>query len=142
MPNNLPHAIRAGDHASFEFSFTEDELAAYRRLSGDTNPLHSDAAFAAAQGFSKPVVFGGLLVAMISRMIGNQLPGPGCVWHSLTIRFIEPLFVGETGRLEAVVNYLNDDLKVAQLVVTIKRGETLLSEAKVQLGFSAVHSAS
>src|SRR4051812_3290905 len=97
--------ITEGQQITFSFSFQEQDLKDFQRLSGDTNPLHSDPVFAQKCGFAKPVVYGGLLNAMISRALGTHLPGPGCIWHSLTIKYHKPLLVGQEAQLHGVVTY-------------------------------------
>ena len=37
-----------------------------------------------------------LLAGMISALIGTQLPGPGSVYVSQELRFIRPVFCGDT----------------------------------------------
>ena len=43
-------------------------------LSADRNPLHSDSQFAQTKGFAYPVVYGVLLCAQMSRLIGEEMP--------------------------------------------------------------------
>lgn len=111
-----PHDAIAG---AVEFCIGADEMAAYRSLSGDSNPLHDDAQFARARGFADRVVYGGLLVAQVSRLLGTRLPGPGCVWRSLSLDFRNPLYVGEPARLSAAVRHANDELGLLELDLRI-----------------------
>jgi 3-hydroxybutyryl-CoA dehydratase len=107
-------------------------MEAFAALSHDRNPLHWDTGFAQAAGFSGPVVYGGLLVAMVSRMLGSELPGPGCVWHSVTLQFREPLYPDEPARCDARVIHWNEDLKVIRLAVEIRAADRLVASGEVQ----------
>jgi 3-hydroxybutyryl-CoA dehydratase len=127
--------IVQGLRASISFTISQQDLKDFQRISGDFNPIHSDIEFARRHGYEKPIVFGGLLVAKISQFIGTQIPGAGCLWHSLSIQFRNPLFTDETAMLQAQVTYANSDLKVAQMQMTIYREKTLIAEGKVQVGY-------
>lgn len=101
------------------FRIGEAEMAAFRALSGDTNPLHDDPVFARRRGFSGPVVYGGLIVAQVSQMLGTRLPGPGCVWRSLSLRFRAPLYVGQAARLAATIVHANEEIGVVDLKLRV-----------------------
>lgn len=111
-----------------EFRISDADMAAFRSLSGDTNPLHDDPAFARRRGFAGPVVYGGLIVAQVSRLLGTRLPGPGCVWRSLTLRFRAPLYVGETARLAATIIHANEDLGVVDLKLRIDAAKRCIAD--------------
>jgi 3-hydroxybutyryl-CoA dehydratase len=126
---------REGDRHSITFSFSEENLRQYAQLSGDANPLHTDATFARALKLKGPVVFGGLLLATVSRLIGTKIPGAGCLWHTVSFRFRQPLYAEETASIEAVVRYVQEDLRVLQLAIEIHRAETLIADGTAQVGF-------
>lgn len=113
-----------------EFRISDADMAAFQNLSGDTNPLHDDAAFARRRGFAGPVVYGGLIIAQVSRMLGTRLPGPGCVWRSLTLRFRAPLYVGETARLAATIVHANEDIGVVDLKLRIDAAKRCVAEGE------------
>lgn len=113
-----------------EFRIGNAEMAAFRKLSGDTNPLHDNAAFAHKRGFAGPVVYGGLIIAQVSQMLGTRLPGPGCVWRSLTLRFRAPLYVGETARLAATIVHANEDIGAVDLKLRVDVGRRCVAEGE------------
>ena len=128
-------AMRPGTTESLEFSVSPEDMRAFRRLSGDTNPLHDDRAFAIRRGFKGVVVYGSLIVAQVSRLLGTVLPGPGCVWHSLSLRFRNPLYVGVPARLYGTVTYANDSLGLLKLALRVEAAGRLIAdgEAAAQL---------
>ena len=103
----------------YSFSIDEADQAAFQRLSGDSNPLHYDSAFARRSGFEGPVVFGAMIVAKISGFLGSIFPGSGCIWSKLAIDFRAPLYVGQEAVLEVVRSYANDDLCVWDLSIRV-----------------------
>ncbi len=104
---------------SVAFTITSAEMRAYRDMTGDTNPIHFDAAFAKARGFAGPIVYGGLVIGQVSRLLGTQMPGPGCVWQSINLRFRQPLYVGQTAQVAATVRHEARDLGVFVLAIRV-----------------------
>lgn len=113
------------------------DLDAFRRLSGDENPLHHDAAFARSLGFKDRVAYGALSMAFLSRLIGNDVPGPGAVWLSQNVRFESPLYPGESVLVRAKVKAKNDALRALTLEIEVLKdaggravaGEAVVAEA-------------
>jgi 3-hydroxybutyryl-CoA dehydratase len=106
-------------------------MEAFRRLSGDSNPLHHDHVLARRRGFKGVVVYGGLIVAQVSRLLGTVLPGPGCVWHALRLRFRNPLYVGDRARLSGTVTYASDALGVVKLAVRVESAGRVIADGDV-----------
>jgi 3-hydroxybutyryl-CoA dehydratase len=86
-PETLPEITHA---------VTQTQVDAYAEASGDHNPLHTDAEFAASTPYGRTVAHGMLVLAFISEMMTNAF---GEVWASggkLKIRFRAPVFPGST----------------------------------------------
>jgi len=132
--------IHEGLTDGLAFTVTEREMEAFRSLSGDDNPIHSDAEFARVRGFEGPVVYGGLMLAAISRLLGTQLPGYGCVWHSLKIDFKKPLYVDQPATLSGVVTYCNASLRLLRVALKISAGERLLAKGEAQASLAQAKS--
>ena len=95
--------IEVGQKAAVERTFDEAAVRAFAELSGDFNPVHLDAAFAAKTRFGRPIVHGLLTASLISTVVGTRLPGQGSIYVSQSLRFRAPVFVGDTVRAEAEV---------------------------------------
>ncbi|XP_071504672.1 (R)-specific enoyl-CoA hydratase-like [Diadema antillarum] len=95
--------FQEGDSASTSKTFGEDEVGAFAEISGDTNPLHIDAQYAAATRYGQRVVHGVLLTGLASSVLGTKLPGHGTVVVSLSCEFPKPAFIGEEITAEATV---------------------------------------
>jgi len=63
-------------------------------------------------------VYGALLVAKISQLIGMELPGSDAVWAGLDIQFVSPLFVGQTAEIEATLSRVSAAVRRARIDVT------------------------
>jgi acyl dehydratase len=128
--------LKQGDTVRWRHAVTAEEVDSFARLSGDVNPIHLDDAFGRQHGFRGRVVHGALMSAFISRILGTQLPGPGCLWLSQTMRFTRPVYVAEPIEVAVSVVHKSESLRTLVLETTVKdlRGETLLvGEAKVSV---------
>ena len=92
----------------FVFKVTNEMMQSFVEISGDMSPVHTDVNYAKSRGFDGVVVYGGILVAQISRMVGMHLPGRDALWSSLNIYFSHPLLVGQTAELEARVEHISE----------------------------------
>ncbi len=137
-----PHSIQdrtweqmqEGSSARVELTVTEADMDTFSRLSGDFNPIHTDENFAKANGFKGRVVYAGLIVSAISRLLGMEMPGLRCLWQSLTIQFGSPLYMGETAQVQGVVTYANPDLGILQMKIEISRDGRKIAHGKAQVG--------
>ncbi|HUY31355.1 MAG TPA: SDR family NAD(P)-dependent oxidoreductase [Pirellulales bacterium] len=80
-----------GDGVSFARRFTSDDFASFSALSGDRNPLHHDAAYAARSQFGRPIVPLQLAAAPLSAVAGMLLPGLRSLVLDSQVRAIEPV---------------------------------------------------
>lgn len=80
----------------------ESDIVAFAAVSGDDNPVHLDAAFAATTPFKERIAHGMLTASYISALIGTRLPGPGAIYVSQTLAFKRPVRIGDevTARVE------------------------------------------
>jgi acyl dehydratase len=87
--------LAVGDTASLTRTFTQEDVDAFARLSGDDNPAHVDAAWADASMFGGRVVHGMLTAGLISALLGTRLPGPGSIYMSQTLKWLAPVKPGD-----------------------------------------------
>ena len=75
--------------------FTGEEVETFGNLTGDRNPVHFSEEAAKAAGFPGRIVHGMLLGSMFSEMMGVHLPGPGTIYMNQSLRFVQPVYLGE-----------------------------------------------
>lgn len=124
--------IAVGQAVEQQTCFTQADHDAFAALSGDTSRIHFNPAFAAANGFQGPVVFGGLLATRLSWILGMFLPGDLGLLASWQIDFHTPLYVGETAIYRATVAHKSEVARIVSLKVDIRCGERLIARARVQ----------
>jgi acyl dehydratase len=112
--------------------FSARDMDMFRQISGDNNPMHSDAAFAAERGFAGPVVYGGLLISKISYLLGEKLPGHGCVWKQLKVEFRSPLMVGEEAILTGTLKSYSESVQLYVIGIEIRVASRLILKGEAQ----------
>nr|WP_272887018.1 MaoC family dehydratase [Phenylobacterium aquaticum] len=88
--------LQVGQSAEMTRSVTEADIQAFAAVSGDTNPVHLDEAYAQTTSFQGRIAHGMLSAAYISAVIGTQLPGPGAIYLSQSLKFRRPVRIGAT----------------------------------------------
>ncbi|MEG0788859.1 MAG: MaoC family dehydratase [Alistipes sp.] len=84
--------IKVGDTFSLAVKFTQEEVIAFAKITGDCNPIHLDADYAATTPFGRPIVHGFLSAAVFSKVFGMLFPGPGTIYLSQEMSFRAPVF--------------------------------------------------
>jgi acyl dehydratase len=115
--------LEPGQKANRSLSLTPEHVRTFAELSGDYNPLHFDAAFAARTPFGRLVVQGGLTTSVLHALVAMDMPGPGTVFLSQDWKFTAPVFVGDTITAEAEVVSVHESKPVCQLAVSVVRGD-------------------
>ena len=101
---NIPYAeLEVGQKAEYTSSIAERDLQLFAAVSGDRNPVHLDAAYAATTQFKERIAHGMLSGALISAAIATVLPGPGTIYLGQTLRFTRPVKLGDNLKVELEV---------------------------------------
>jgi phosphotransacetylase/acyl dehydratase len=95
LRNRTFDEIVIGESASIERTLRLEDIQLFAQQSGDFNPQHIDPEFAAATPFHGVVAHGMWGASLLSAVLGNQLPGPGTVYRSQSLRFVAPVRVGD-----------------------------------------------
>jgi phosphate acetyltransferase/phosphate butyryltransferase len=130
MIENRPFGeLKLGDSASLTRNFTLGDVQTFALMSGDVNPSHVDAAFAASDPFHHVVAHGMWSAALISTVLGTQLPGPGTVYLGQNLQFRQPVFLGDTVRVTVTVASMEAPAPRVTLHCTVvnQRNETVVA---------------
>lgn len=122
-----------GQSASVDFVVTSADMQAFADISGDRNPLHTDDAFARSKGFDGAVVYGALLVAKASQLIGMKLPGRDSVWGAVSMEFRKPLFVGQPAQVEGLVTDVSPATGMVNLKLSVRAAGKLLAKGQAEV---------
>lgn len=87
-----------------KIKMTKERIRQYTLLSGDDNPIHWDESAAVEQGFPTPIAHGLLTMGLVMS-IASPFTEQGMSISSYTMRFLRPVYVGET--VECVAEMLD-----------------------------------
>jgi 3-hydroxybutyryl-CoA dehydratase len=127
--------LAPGDSASRVGTIDDRMVRDFAALTGDTNPVHLDDAYAAGTRFGRRIAHGMIAAGMVSATLANDLPGPGTVYLGQTLTFKAPVFIGDTVTARVEVRSVRADKPIVTLatVVTNQDGEVVLEGEAVVL---------
>lgn len=82
---------------------TEADIVNYAGLSGDFNPLHMDAVFAAQNTPNRRIAHGALTLALSAGLFNRFVDGTCVAFLELTARYTKYVFPGDTLHIRATV---------------------------------------
>ncbi|MDQ2908376.1 MAG: MaoC family dehydratase [Candidatus Eremiobacteraeota bacterium] len=89
-------AFAVGDRATFSKTITAADVLLFCAVSGDNYPLHVDECYATQGRFGRRVAHGLLTASLLSTTNGLLLQRPGGISLSQTLRFVRPVYLGDT----------------------------------------------
>lgn len=130
--------IEVGQTAEFTKTVSESDVYGFAGITGDFNPVHVDQVAAESTMFGGRIAHGMLTAAFVSTVIGMELPGPGVIYMSQSLRFTAPVRIGDTvtARVEvAEVNREKGRVRLAtkclnQKDEVVAEGESLVMPRK------------
>jgi acyl dehydratase len=125
---NTPYeALEVGQTASYTRTVEERDVQLFAELSGDRNPVHLDAEYAAKTMFKERIAHGMYTGALISAAVACELPGPGTIYLGQQMTFEKPVKLGDTltVRLEILEKLPKFKVRIATRVFN-QRGERVV----------------
>src|SRR5512132_4746266 len=105
--------INPGDKATRITPITDHMIRTFAEISGDTNPIHLDDAYASTTRFGRRIAHGMIAAGLISATLANDLPGPGTVYLSQTLQFKGPVYPGDSITATVEVKSVRPDKPIA-----------------------------
>ncbi|WP_462379262.1 MaoC family dehydratase [Pseudomonas sp. Marseille-QA0892] len=97
LVTNIPYEqLTVGQFVVVERRVEERDVLLFAAVSGDNNPVHLDAEFAAGTLFKERIAHGMFTGALISAAIACNLPGPGTIYLGQHLDFAKPVKLGDT----------------------------------------------
>jgi acyl dehydratase len=115
-----------GEEATIKKVITKEDIKEFSKITGDTNPVHVNEAYASKSFFGKPIAHGMLTASLISAVLGTKVPGPGAIYMRQSLNFKAPVFPQDeitakvkvigwdevTGRIKLETLAINQDGKI------------------------------
>lgn len=119
--------LSVGQKASFGKTITEADIVLFAAVTGDTNPMHLNDEYARTSIFGERIAHGMLAAGLITKVMGTQLPGPGTIYLSQSLRFRRPVRIGDTVTATVEITELNPEKHRVKLsTVCCVKGEPVL----------------
>lgn len=134
IENKTFDEIAVGDVARVVRTLNTDDIELFAAVSGDVNPAHLDGDFAKTTRFNGVIGHGMWGGALLSAVLGNELPGPGAIYVSQSLNFRQPARLGDTLTVEVRVREKQAGRKLVVLdcACVNQNGETVIDgEARV-----------
>jgi acyl dehydratase len=132
--------LEIGQAAEFSKTVTETDVAFFTAISGDFNPLHVDAQYAANGPFGARVAHGPLTLALSASVLGMRLPGLGTIAVTNRIQYLKPVYIGDTITSHVEVVALDRDRNRATMGLSwrnqagelVAEGEAVVKPPKIR----------
>lgn len=125
--------IEPGMTATYARTVTEADVVLFAGVSGDQNPVHLNQEFAEATRFKGRIVHGMLTASFISTVLGNKLPGPGCIYVSQNLKFKAPVRAGDTVHTRVTVMEIDIARSRVRLETFCRVGDVTVVEGEAVL---------
>jgi phosphate acetyltransferase/phosphate butyryltransferase len=129
IENRTFHELALGESASLTRTLTQEDIELFAVMSGDVNPAHLDEEYARSDMFHKVIAHGMWSGALISTVLGTQLPGPGTIYLGQSLRFLNPVCIGDRVTVTLTVKALRPENRHVTLdcLVSNQLGEPVVT---------------
>jgi 3-hydroxybutyryl-CoA dehydratase len=132
--------IKVGQTATLSKTISETDVYLFAGITGDLNPAHVNEEYAKGTFFGRRIAHGILGAGLISSVIANRLPGPGTIYISQSLKFLAPVYIGDTitARVEVVEVHIDNNRLRLRTTCTnqdgkvVIDGEAVISPAKAK----------
>ena len=135
IENHTYEEIKVGDSAELTRTLRKEDIELFAVLSGDVNPAHVDEDYAKSDAFHKVIAHGMWGGALISAVLGTELPGPGTIYLDQALHFRKPVGLGDSVTVRVTVRekHAEGNKITLDCVCLNQAGEVVLEgEARVQ----------
>ena len=125
--------LSIGMMATFTKIGSEADIVKFSEVSGDTNPVHLDEAYATATMFKTRIAHGMLSAGFISAVLRTKLPGAGAIYGGQSLKFKAPVHIGDKVTARAELIDLNPEKKLATFKTQCMIGDKVVIDGEATL---------
>lgn len=127
--------IEVGESAEYSRTVSAQDVAHFAELSGDFDPIHMNDEYAARSRYGRRIAHGILGMAPLSaassiiskRATERGAPGVSVSLGYDRIRFLKPVYIGDTLTARYIVQALEGDRSRSKVEVVNQRGELVVA---------------
>ena len=127
LTNYTLDELHIGQTASYSKRIEEQDIQLFAAVSGDVNPVHLDADFAATTPFKERIAHGMLTGALISAALALKLPGPGTIYLSQSLLFRRPVKIGDDISVRLEITALRDNIVTLDCLASNQHDKTVVT---------------
>jgi len=109
MKEFIKEINKVDDFFEYNFSYIQEDVDAFAKISGDMNPIHLDKEYASKSIFKKRIIHGFLGGSVFSKVFGTIFPGPGTLYLNQSMSFFKPMFTNIEYRAQFTVKDIIKD---------------------------------
>jgi 3-hydroxybutyryl-CoA dehydratase len=125
--------FKVGDRESFSKTVTESDVYLYAAITGDLAPHHVNAEYSKNTKFKERIAHGLLISGIMSSAL-TKLAAPGAVTLSHELKFLAPVYFGDTIMAEVEVTQIDLENRILYVRTICKnqRGQMVLDGTAVE----------
>lgn len=104
-------SYKVGESQKISKTISETDVYLFAGISGDFNPVHVNRVVAEESLFGKQIAHGILVGSFLSNVIGMKLPGPGTIYMEQDMKFLKPVYIGDTVTAQVEVSEVINETK-------------------------------
>ena len=126
--------MEVGDTFEKKFSYTQEDVDLFAKVTGDYNPIHLDQDYAEKSIFGRRILHGMLSASIFSKIFGTEWPGNGTIYLKQSLQFLLPMFVEiEYTSVCEIVNVVRNNIEIKTEIFDENNNITITGIAKVKL---------
>ena len=133
IENKTYAEIAVGDHAELTRTLQPQDIELFAVMSGDVNPAHVDADYARTDMFHGIIAHGMWGGALISAVLGTELPGPGTIFLNQTLKFDAPVRLGDTITVRVEVTEKQEDGRLLLACTCVNQHGKMVIDGQAQV---------
>lgn len=121
--------ITVNQEYKHEFQYSQEEVTRFAEVTGDRNPVHTDADYAAKTMFKRPIMHGMLGASLLSKVFGTLFPGEGTIYLKQSLNFLKPMYPDTPYEALFTVKEINYEKNraIVETVIKDKEGKVCTS---------------
>lgn len=121
--------IAVNQEYTHEFQYSQEEVSRFAEVTGDRNPVHTNAAYAAKTMFKRPIMHGMLGASLLSKVFGTLFPGEGTIYLKQSLNFLKPMYPDTPYEAVFTVKEINYEKNraIVETIIKDKEGKVCTS---------------